>query len=81
VAHSSDPIARKALWLSVSPGLAIFLTVIGFNLLGDGLRDLLDPRMSQQVKRPPVQIRLPFGRNQEDNSSSKLTERRTHVQS
>jgi len=35
-------------WLSVYPGLAIFLTVIGFNLLGDGLRDLLDPRMSQQ---------------------------------
>ena len=27
------------------PGLAIFITVLGFNLLGDGLRDLLDPRM------------------------------------
>ena len=26
------------------PGLAIFLTVYGFNLLGDGLRDMLDPR-------------------------------------
>ncbi|MGH2627169.1 MAG: ABC transporter permease [Anaerolineales bacterium] len=38
----------QAPWLSVYPGLAIFLTVIGFNLLGDGLRDLLDPRMSQQ---------------------------------
>ena len=31
-------------WLSVFPGLAISLTVIGFNLLGDGLRDTLDPR-------------------------------------
>jgi peptide/nickel transport system permease protein len=31
-------------WLSVFPGLAISLTVIGFNLLGDGLRDVLDPR-------------------------------------
>jgi ABC-type dipeptide/oligopeptide/nickel transport system permease subunit len=27
------------------PGLAIFLAVLGFNLLGDGLRDALDPRM------------------------------------
>lgn len=36
---------RQAPWLSIYPGLAIFLAVIGFNLLGDGLRDLLDPRM------------------------------------
>jgi peptide/nickel transport system permease protein len=35
-------------WISTFPGLAIFLTVLGFNLLGDALRDLLDPR---QVKR------------------------------
>lgn len=31
-------------WLSIFPGLAIFLTVLGLNLLGDGLRDLLDPQ-------------------------------------
>ncbi len=31
-------------WMSISPGLAIFFTVQGFNLLGDGLRDALDPR-------------------------------------
>lgn len=31
--------------LSLFPGLAILLTVLGFNLLGDGLRDLLDPRL------------------------------------
>jgi ABC-type dipeptide/oligopeptide/nickel transport system permease subunit len=37
----------QAPWLSVYPGIAIFLTVMGFNLLGDGLRDLLDPRMVQ----------------------------------
>ena len=30
-------------WLSIFPGLAIFLTVLGLNLLGDGLRDILDP--------------------------------------
>ncbi|MBI2122756.1 MAG: ABC transporter permease, partial [Armatimonadetes bacterium] len=29
----------------IFPGLAIMLTVMGFNLLGDGLRDALDPRM------------------------------------
>jgi peptide/nickel transport system permease protein len=33
-------------WMPVFPGFAISLTVIGFNLLGDGLRDLLDPRQS-----------------------------------
>jgi len=31
--------------LATFPGLAMFLTVIGFNLLGDGLRDALDPRL------------------------------------
>jgi peptide/nickel transport system permease protein len=35
-------------WIATFPGLAIFLAVLGFNLLGDSLRDLLDPR---QVKR------------------------------
>ena len=34
-----------AWWLVVFPGFAIFLTVMGFNLLGEGLRDLLDPRL------------------------------------
>ncbi len=33
-----------AWWLTVFPGLAIFLTVLTFNLVGDGLRDALDPR-------------------------------------
>ena len=31
-------------WYSAFPGLAIYLTVLGFNLVGDGLRDLLDPK-------------------------------------
>ena len=35
----------NAPWAMVFPGLAIMLTVIGFNLLGDGLRDALDPKM------------------------------------
>jgi len=37
---------RDASHLSLMPGLAIFMTVLGFNLLGDGLRDALDPRMN-----------------------------------
>ncbi|WP_147820697.1 ABC transporter permease [Salidesulfovibrio onnuriiensis] len=36
-----------AWWLSVFPGLAILFTVLGYNLLGESLRDLLDPRLKQ----------------------------------
>ena len=32
-------------WVSLFPGLALFISVLGFNLLGDGLRDIIDPRM------------------------------------
>ena len=35
-------------WISIFPGLAIFVTVLGLNLLGDGLRDILDPRTTRQ---------------------------------
>jgi peptide/nickel transport system permease protein len=35
---------RSHMWLSTAPGLAILVTVLGFNLFGDGLRDRLDPR-------------------------------------
>jgi peptide/nickel transport system permease protein len=38
---------RDAPFLSIFPGAAIFVTVLGFNLLGDGLRDALDPRLRQ----------------------------------
>jgi peptide/nickel transport system permease protein len=34
-----------AWWFATFPGLAILVTVLGFNLLGDGLRDLVDPRL------------------------------------
>ena len=36
---------EQAPWLGAFPGLAIFLAVLGFNLLGDGIRDALDPRL------------------------------------
>jgi peptide/nickel transport system permease protein len=34
-------------WLGIVPGLAMFVTMLGFNLLGDGLRDLFDPHMKE----------------------------------
>jgi peptide/nickel transport system permease protein len=36
-------------WIAVFPGLAILFTVLGINFLGDGLRDLLDPRLRRQT--------------------------------
>lgn len=39
------PFFRRAWWLPIFPGTAIFLCVLGFNFLGDGLRDALDPRL------------------------------------
>ena len=36
---------EQAPWLGAFPGVAIFITVLGFNLVGDGLRDALDPRL------------------------------------
>jgi peptide/nickel transport system permease protein len=38
---------REAWWFPTFPGLALALTVLGFNLLGDGLRDWLDPRVGR----------------------------------
>lgn len=36
---------REAAWITLIPGLALAVTVVGLNLLGDGLRDVLDPRL------------------------------------
>lgn len=41
---------RSAPWLTLFPGLAIGLTVLGFNLFGDGLRDALDPTMEMPTR-------------------------------
>jgi ABC-type dipeptide/oligopeptide/nickel transport system permease subunit len=35
-------------WMAMAPGAAIFLTVLGFNFLGDGMRDALDPRLRRR---------------------------------
>jgi peptide/nickel transport system permease protein len=39
----------EAWWYALAPGIAIFLTVLGFNLFGDGLRDILDPHTRRSV--------------------------------
>lgn len=40
---------EQAWWMAVFPGLAIFVTVLAFNVLGDALRDVLDPRQRQAM--------------------------------
>jgi ABC-type dipeptide/oligopeptide/nickel transport system permease subunit len=42
---------RTAPWISIFPGLAIGLVVLGFNLFGDGLRDAMDPRLRGRLRR------------------------------
>lgn len=43
----SRVILREAWWAATFPGLAILFTVLGFNLFGDALRDVLDPRLKE----------------------------------
>jgi peptide/nickel transport system permease protein len=47
LAASRDLISR-APWNMIFPGLAIAITVLGFNLLGDGIREVLDPRQQRR---------------------------------
>jgi peptide/nickel transport system permease protein len=42
--NTAKSFLEQAPWMAIFPGSAIFLVVLGFNLLGDGLRDALDPR-------------------------------------
>lgn len=41
----AQPYLSTAPWMAIYPGLAIFITVLALNLLGDGLREVLDPRL------------------------------------
>ena len=42
---------ETAPWVAIAPGLVMCVTVVGINLLGDGLRELLDPRIAKRVVR------------------------------
>jgi len=48
-------------WVLAAPGTAILLTVLGFNLVGDALRDALDPRLSSSFRTEPPRARSIFG--------------------
>jgi peptide/nickel transport system permease protein len=48
LAESRDELLAGRWWLAVFPGVAIMLTVLSFNILGDWLRDLLDPRVTSR---------------------------------
>jgi peptide/nickel transport system permease protein len=50
LAESQRFLLSGSWWALVFPGLAIVLTVLGFNLLGDGLRDALDPRLRGRMQ-------------------------------
>lgn len=50
--NESKEVYERHLNLAIFPGLAIAVAVLGFNLLGDGLRDLLDPRLRQAREVP-----------------------------
>lgn len=43
--NASRSYMERAPWLAIAPGLAIMIVVLGFNFLGDGLRDILDPQL------------------------------------
>jgi ABC-type dipeptide/oligopeptide/nickel transport system permease subunit len=47
--NESRQLLRDYPWLVIFPGAALSLTVLGFNLLGDGVRDLLDPRLRTAI--------------------------------
>lgn len=47
---AAKPLLEISPWPALFPGLAIALTVLGFNLFGDGLRDALDPRIARVMK-------------------------------
>jgi peptide/nickel transport system permease protein len=53
------PVLLNAPWLSVAPGLAMLVTVLAFNLVGDGLRDVLDPRARRRRRRRAPERRAP----------------------
>jgi peptide/nickel transport system permease protein len=49
LAESRDTLIANKWWLAVFPGVAIMLTVLSFNILGDWLRDFLDPRLRERT--------------------------------
>jgi peptide/nickel transport system permease protein len=55
IAEGREALAR-AWWVATFPGAAIAFTVVAFNLLGDGLRDFLDPRSRRRAAAAPAEL-------------------------
>ncbi|MBT2763938.1 ABC transporter permease [Paenibacillus sp. ISL-20] len=51
ILQASKLVIYKAWWMVVFPGATLVLSVLSLNLLGDGLRDLLDPRVKQKLRK------------------------------
>jgi peptide/nickel transport system permease protein len=60
--NQSRPYFQSHAYLMMEPGLAITLTVLAFNLIGDGLRDALDPKAAAIVRQVRRRRWLPLGR-------------------
>ena len=56
ILQASKLVINKAWWMAVFPGLMLILSVLSLNLLGDGLRDFLDPR-TKSVRKKKTKIR------------------------
>jgi len=48
--NQSKGFLSQAPWMAIFPGLAIAITVLGFNFLGDGIRDVLDPKLKTEME-------------------------------
>src|SRR5207302_9843312 len=69
ILHEGKDAIELAWWLSLYPGLAILVTVLSYNLLGEGIRDALDPRLRQSRGRT-----VSRGGTRDTPSSSALAE-------
>src|SRR5262249_24628273 len=49
ILNDGKDLITYAWWLTLYPGLAILITVLSYNLLGEGIRDALDPRLRQSA--------------------------------
>jgi peptide/nickel transport system permease protein len=57
ILNEGKEVIELAWWLSVYPGIAILVTVLSYNLLGEGIRDALDPRLRQSAGRVGGRVR------------------------
>ena len=62
VAEGANFISPGEWWIALFPGAALMLAVFCFNLLGDGLRDIIDPRQAHMTAVPAARGRGPVGR-------------------